>query len=765
MQNKVGKNIRKLYITTAIVSFLLVLTISLTLILALGARSTGGSGNNTGNSTGTIGTVSTEVYNGSTKLSSALSADANTAYDITVKNTSTMPVYIRARVINTNASTTGEMFTFDSKWTYAVDNYLYYSDIVAVNDSTTTLFGTAKIAGTYRFIVEALQQESAVPNVAITVGGATVSKSGNETLGTASCELIQHGLIKYQLTLSDLNSSTNTTATKTVTIQNNGKQDLNVKFRINSSEWMVQSAQVSADKNKFEWYPNAGYYEFDDKFAIGETLTITLADANKNNGVTAGATTLDLTLQDYIVAKDIYSLVDSTTLQNVGTKVKVGVNKYTVSYTDMANLAVYSYNNINKLVYVKVSGGTYTYDSAWGVFEGEATGVSGTYIAPKSCSAKLFDKYDSSGKYTIEILTAQTISTPTVKVISSTSLNGSTNYYQPATITETPTQKTTTELVLDAGTKYTTTNITDKWANLAVYSDDSSDMLVRVALSFTWGTLNGNDWTQNNDALGFNPSVFYGDGFSFNSEDQSLTYNYNLSKGKATSALLDFDSTAARTTELATMVDAINAKNQALKLTVMVEAIYALGSQLDILKIDGGQTTKSGNYYTTDELGTEGTALGDDVDYISMTQAGEIICGDVSSSKNATAFVNTLSKYVVYVTNNFPVGVRIAVALQWGTYSNGVWTSATTTAGANSTTNLDSYLYYTSSAGDVWAFDADLGGYNYKCSVPGKCATLPIFATDLSALATALNTEYTSRSDTTNKYVRVVIMAETTHKV
>ena len=754
MQNKVGKNIRKLYITTAIVSFLLVLTISLTLILALGARSTGGSGNNTGNSTGTIGTVSTEVYNGSTKLSSALSADANTAYDITVKNTSTMPVYIRARVINTNASTTGEMFTFDSKWTYAVDNYLYYSDIVAVNDSTTTLFGTAKIAGTYRFIVEALQQESAVPNVAITVGGATVSKSENETLGTASCELIQHGLIKYQLNLSDLNSSTNTTATKTVTIKNNGKQDLNVKFRINSSEWMVQSAQVSADKNKFEWYPNAGYYEFDDKFAIGETLTITLADANKNNGVTAGATTLDLTLQDYIVAKDIYSLVDSTTLQNVGTK--VGVNKYTVSYTDMANLAVYSYNNINKLVYVKVSGGTYTYDSAWGVFEGEATGVSGTYIAPKSCSAGLFATYDSSGTYTIEILTAQTISTPTVKVISSTSLNGSTSYYQPVAITETPTQKTTTDLVLTAGTSYTGTNVTSTWANLAVYSDDSSDMLVRVALSFTWGTLDGNDWTQNNDALGFNPSVFYGDGFSFNSEDQSLTYNYNLSKGKATSALLDFDSTAARTTELAKMVSAINAKKQALKLTVMVEAIYALGSQLDILKLTSSPTAINNSYYTSEAIGSN---------YTSMTQAGEIICGDVSSSASATSFVNTLSKYVVYVTNNFPVGVRIAVALQWGTYSNGVWTSATTTAGANSTTNLDSYLYYTSSAGDVWAFDADLGGYNYKCSVPGKCATLPIFATDLSALATALNTEYTSRSDTTNKYVRVVIMAETTHKV
>ncbi len=436
--------------------------------------------------------------------------------------------------------------------------------------------------------------------------------------------------------------------------------------------------------------------------------------------------------------------MNKTTLQNVGSKVTGKIGTYTVSGSDLANLAVYSYNNINKFVYVKTSGGTYTYNGSWGNFEGESTGVSGAVIAPKSCSENLFATYSTGGTYTITIQTAQTIDNPTIDVVYvSSGLNGSSNNYQAYNDSGNSAVAINKENVGSYmyATESNKSTIVSTWNKLAIKSNDSSDMLVRVSLSFAWGTYSGGTWTPNTDALGFSPSDYYGNGFSFNSEDQSLTYNYNLQKGYCTSALF----------ENLTLPDDVLSKitgTTALKLSVMVEAIYAVGSQLDILKLDTVPTT-SKSYYTSDDIGS----------YTSMTKTSGMIYGDVSSSANATTFVNGLKNYVVYVTNNFPVGVRVAVALQWGTYSKGVWTAATTDAGANSTVNLGEYL--TSN----WEFDTSLGGYNYKCSIPGKCATAPIFASDLAALATAISNEYTSRSDTTNKYVRVVIMAETTHKV
>lgn len=796
MQKNAGKNTKKLYLTTAIISFVLVLAISLTLIFTLGGRSSGGSGN--GNNSGTIGSVSTKVYNGETELNNGgLPVSTSGTYNVNVKNTSDMGVYLRARVIVIGTSN-NLMIKFGTNWTYAADNYLYYNNkvesgkfaggaILAPTSTTEdTLFkgfdtsSTTTVTGlTVRFVIEALQEEAAVPQVTVKVDSTTYVENNKVTntsattgLGMASCTLIQNGLLKYTIPVAEIASDTNKNASRTFTIANNGKQDLDVKFRIASSEWMVESVTVGSDNTrKVEWFPNAGYYQLVDKLAIGATATITLGDANKNNNIKATDTTIELTLQDYIVATDIYSLVNKTTLKNVGSKVSGKISTYTVSGSELANLAVYSYNNINKFVYVKTSGGTHEYNGSWGNFEGESTGVSGAVIAPKSCSELLYKSgsYNTSGTYTITIQTAQTIDNATISVIKATgTLNdGTTGNYKPVDNVA-GTAVATADMILEAydGNDYASLqelqqlrirkvwrqNIIKKWGNLAIKSNDSSDMLVRVSLSFAWGTYSGGTWTPNTDALGFSPSVFYGDGFSFNSEDQSLTYNYNLAKGQATSALLDFiDTTTSgttRETESFKMAQAVVEKRQALKLSVMVEAIYAVGSQLDILKLTGTPTATSGSYYTSDAIGTN---------YTSMTKTSGIITG------TASELASSLSNYVVYVTNNFPVGVRVAVALQWGKLNE---TTNTWTSSGNSTVNLGQYLSSTN-----WEFDKTLGGYNYKCSIPGKCATLSIFDYDkLTNETTGLVKAIQDASETSNYIrngdaLRVVIMAETTHKV
>ena len=773
MQKNAGKNTKKLYLTTAIISFVLVLAISLTLIFTLGGRSSGGSGN--GNNTGTIGSVSTEVYNGGTKLGSGgLSVSTSITYNVNVKNTSDFPVYLRARVIVTGTSN-NPMIKFGANWTYAADNYLYYNDKVEsgkfaggtasapANATEDTLFkgfdnGIAATNPKVRFVVEALQEEAAVPNVKVDVGttnfvnGNTINTGASETIGTASCTLIQNGLKKYAI---PLNWSTDANA-RTLKITNNGKQDLDVKFRISSvavnneetssSEWMVEGVKIGTATD-YEWFPNAGYYQLKKKLAIGENVEITFGDANKNNGIDPKQVNIDLTLQDYIVATDIYSIVDATTLKNVGEYKGNGEFEILNATEDtMKNLAIYSYNNINKFVYVKTTstGGNVTYNGTWGNFEGEDTGVSGAVIAPKSCSEKLFATATNNKTYKIKVWTAQTIDNPTINVVHVASgLNGSNNNYQAYNDSSNGAiaiSKTNAATYMYA-TESNKSTIVSKWNNLAIKSNDSSDMLVRVSLSFAWGTYSGGTWTPNTDALGFSPSDYYGNGFSFNSEDQSLTYNYNLQKGYCTSALFE---------NLALPADVLNkiTGTTALKLSVMVEAIYAVGSQLDILKLTGTPTATSGSYYTSDAIGTN---------YTSMTKTSGII------TETASEFASSLSNYVVYVTNNFPVGVRVAVALQWGKLNG---TTNTWTSSGNSTVNLGQYLSSTN-----WEFDKTLGGYNYKCSIPGKCATLSIFDYDkLTNKATGLEQAILDASETSNHIrngdaLRVVIMAETTHKV
>lgn len=749
MQKNVGKNTKKLYLLTSIIALLVVLAISLTLIFTLGARSSSGSGDKNGSNTNSTANISTEIYNGSTKITS-LSLGANATAQVNVKNTSDIAVYLRARVILTGA-TKNVYFDFGSDWVYAADNYLYYKNAVPAGQNTTQS-GTSASAGylitkingntsdvTVRFVVEALQKEAAIPSVTFNsttkIGGQSGDTAPNGGL-SASSNALQNGLIRHYLSVDALSSAT---ATKNITIENKGKQDLDVKFRIASSEWMVESGAIGSTTKNIDWDANAGYYHLVGKLAVGQTLTITLADANKNNNISAPATTVDFTLQDYVVATDVYSLVNKSTLQNVGTLVSGTTSTYTVSGSDATNLAIYSYNNVNKFVYVKVtSTSAFTFGSEWGQLEGEVTGVSGAVLKPKSISSKLFGTVTSSGTYTIKVWTAQIIDNPTVSVVKATSgLNGASNNYVASTNATASAITQTSELVLSATTSATANTIKEKWGNLAVKSGDTSEMLVRVSLSFSWGTLSGQTWTASNDELGFSPSAFYGNGFSFNSEDQSLTYNYNLACGACSSALLEFDND---TTELATMVSKINEKNSALKLTIMVEAIYAVGSQLDIWRLESTPTA-SGNYYTTEAIG---------INYISMTKVSGIISG------TASELADDLSNYVVYATNNFPVGIRVAVALQWGTYSNGTWTPATS---ANSSVNIGEYLT------DKWTWDDELGGYNYVCSIPGKCATLAIFdSTKLAGLATELSdSEETSAHS--GEVLRVVIMAETTHKI
>ncbi len=321
MQKNVGKNTKKLYFTTAIISFVLVLAISLTLIFTLGARSSGGSGN--GNNSGTIGSVSTKVYNNTTELDSGglPSVSTENSYNVNVKNTSDIGVYLRARVIV--IGTTNPMIKFGTNWTYAADNYLYYNYKVASGQyagGTTsapteatedTLFKgfdtTATTTNlTVHFVVEALQEEAAVPKVDVSVDNTKYvensdvkDSSATTGLGEASCTLIQNGLLKYTIPVAEIASDTNKKATSKFVIVNNGKQDLDVKFRIASSEWMVESVTVGDDATRqVEWFPNAGYYQLVDKLAIGATATFTLGDANKNNNIKATATTIELTLQD-----------------------------------------------------------------------------------------------------------------------------------------------------------------------------------------------------------------------------------------------------------------------------------------------------------------------------------------------------------------------------------------------------------------------------------------------------------------------------------
>ena len=744
----------KFYISMFIV-FTIIIAITLSLYFTVGAGRQS-SGNTNGSSSGEIEKLSTEVYVNGSKASSAItgtpSSFANSAKPITIKNTSSVPVYIRAKIsiaywtgsaINNNVSTNGMYITFDdTKWTYSADNYLYYKDVVASGNSTTSLLNSIVNYTTNSnvrvwVVAEAIQQESAVPNVSISGVGSSVTSS------------FSNGLINKGYKLNSLASET---SSNNITISNTGKQDLNVKLRIASSEFKVSSVKINSTAVNFDSDENSDYVNVLDKLPVGQICVITLVDANKNNGIIAGynlagqnvGSVIEFILQDYYVANDFYSVVNGTTLQNYTSSNGV----FTVPQAEVTNAKVYSYNNVPKYAYVQIMNNvTATFASnGWGIIEGTQTAISSSAILPKSTSNVLFA--NASGSVQLKIWSAIPVQTPTISLVQYASLNGASAYYVPLDVTsKSVTAKTAVNLYKNlTSANITTSDITSLWGNLAIKSSDFSDLLVRVALSFTWGSYSSNTWTADTTQpnLGFDPAVFYGDGFAYNSEDESLTYSYNLPKNHTTSAILDFNSTTERTTALANMVTAINTAKESstgkmLKLTVMVEAIYAEGSQLDVF--DMSSATK----ITTDDF------------YLNVKNATSIVDNHILITVANPSSVSSLdwSKYSVYAKNNFPIGLRVSVALQWGTASGSTWTPSTTNP--ISSINLDDYIDKT-----YWIFDAEVGGYKYHCTLPGKSATKGIFKSDLSGLASAIKTESANHS---GEIVRLVIMVETTHKI
>ena len=743
MHNNTSKTM-KFYLSIFIV-FALILAITFSLYFTVGAGRQS-SGNTDSSSTGGVEKLSTEVYVNGSKASSAITGTPSSfaSKPITIKNTSNVPVYIRAKVsiiYDSGASTSGMYITFEDEWTYSADNYLYYKDVVASGSSTTSLLNsivnyTTDTNVRVWVVAEAIQQEAAVPNVSITGVGDPVDSS------------FSNGLLNKGYKLNSLTSETDS---DDITIVNTGKQDLDVKLRIASSEYTISAVEINSVEVDFVRDENSGYFNVLAKLPVSQNCVITLVDANKNNGIIAGYNTagtsvgsvIEFILQDYVVANDFYSIVDGTTLQNYASTNGV----YELTSAQATNAKVYSYNNVPKYAYVQIMNNqTATFASnGWGFIEGTQTAVSSSAILPKSTSSVLFTS--ASGNVQLKVWSAIPVQSPTISLVQYGSLNDASEYYVPLDVSSVSvTQKATASLYKNlTSTNITTSDITSLWGNLAIKSSDFSDLLVRVALSFTWGSYANDTWTADatQPSLGFDPSVFYGDGFAYNSEDESLTYSYNLPKNHATSAILDFNSTTERTTALASMASAINSAKanstgKMLKLTVMVEAVYAEGSQLDVYDMTNSTKITTDDFY----LNVKGaTSLVDSQTLITVT--------------NLTSVTLDWSKYSVYATNNFPIGLRVSVALQWGTASGNTWTPSTTNP--ISTINLDDYIDKT-----YWNFDAELGGYKYHCSLPGKAATKGIFKSDLSALASAIKTESASHS---GEIVRLVIMVETTHKI
>ena len=383
--------------------------------------------------------------------------------------------------------------------------------------------------------------------------------------------------------------------------------------------------------------------------------------------------------------------------------------------------------------------------AGWGKLEGELTAVSADPIAPKSFSPALFDSSWANsltaGTITIKVWTAIPVQSPTISVVRQT---GTSDYSQPIAADESA-ALTGGNLVLDnANATYAgITNATTGWANLRIRSTDYSDLLVRVSLGLSWGTYDNTSgtWTTHaNSALDLSP--FYGDGFSYNSGDGSLTYNYNLSKDRATSPILEFPATD--TTNFSSALEDERDANQgySLKLTIMVEAVYAEGSQLDVIKFDGAVSgVDLGNYYVYLS------------NYTSMVKSQEIITYNPDGTDDLD-----WNNYLIYATNNFPIGARVSVAIQWGTVTDSNNWQASDTL---SEIVLDDYIDK-----DYWEFDTELGGYNYKYSIPGKSATKPLFSTaGLSALKKAIDNEHSENTSLSEKVARLVVMVETTHKI
>lgn len=740
------KNATKLYITL-LAFFVVVVALTLTLYFTLGAgRNSDGTGN--GDSNGTVESLTTAVLNGSSTLSSSsslsfsLNSNGTTTPGsaITIKNMSkNLPIYVRAQVVlamSDGSTTAGMYITSGDGWTYASDNYLYYRDALATNAITSKVIDAIHYPTSYSgksvkasFIVEAIQEEAGNPNVAFS--GVTVSNSSN----------FSNGMLNKTASLTALASKTDT---KTLSIANNGKQDLDVKLRMASSKWTVSQAKIGSTSKTIERDDNSGYYHILEKLPIGSTLTLILADADKNNSIVAPSTTIEFILQDYAVANDFYSLVDGN-MQNLN----IPNETKTISKTNASGLKVYSYNNLPKYVYVQTATSNNSqvqYADGWGFDQGGQIAISSTPIAPKSYSGALFDSTWLNGlasgvTLTIKVWSADTVVSPTVQIIKGASVTD-TEFCEPVATSSGTTitsSNSLTNLMIDLSSvtnaSSLSTTLKNTWGNLRIKGNDFSDLLVRASISFVWGTNASGSWVPDEaqPALGFDPSIIYGAGFSYNSEDESLAYAYNLPKGYVTSPMLDF---SANGTIVAQAL--LNAKesstNDKLKLNIMIEAVYAEGSQLDVLDMSSATKVTTSNFYALINGAT------------SMVDGQKM----VTYAKNGTINWNN---YSIYIKNNFPVGVRVSLAIEYGSLSGSTWTPATESVSA---INLSDYIDSSN-----WVFDADLGGYKYNSSLPGKCATLPLFTTSgLSSLKTAIDAEIGS-----NSHARLVIMVESTHRV
>ncbi len=743
------KNATKLYITM-VIAILLAVALTLSLYFTLGSRSN--SGRQNGSNDATVSQIQPTVNWNDSDQSLTLDEGGTTlgtSEQITIGTSNTnIPVYIRASLVitATSGSTQGMYIESGAGWTYAADNYLYYSGLIGGmgNKTATTALITAikGYAGeptiSIQVIAEVIQQEAAQPNVKI---------SGNAINGGAITSAFPSYGVKSET--YKMNALTNETASNTAKIENNGRLDLNVRVRLSSSEWTIDSAQVGAETRTVERDANSGYYLISGKLAVGETLTLTFIDANRNNDIVAGtgepAETVSFLFQDYAVAYEPYAVVNGNG-QNYAAENGV----VTLTSAQVADARIYSYNNVNKFVYVQAvivgsTNETVDFNAAgWGKLEGELTAVSAEPIAPKSYSQNIFDSTWASGlvaetQVQIKVWTAIPVQSPTISVVRQT---GTSDYSQPIAADESA-ALTGGNLVLDnANATYAgITNATTGWANLRIRSKDYSDLLVRVSLGLSWGTYvdTSGTWTTHaNSALDLSP--FYGDGFSYNSGDGSLTYSYNLSKDRATSPILEFPATD--TTNFSSALDDERDANQgySLKLTIMVEAIYAEGSQLDVIKFNGAVSgVDLGNYYVYLS------------NYTSMVQTQGII----TYTPNGTL---DWDKYLIYATNNFPIGARVSVAIQWGTVTDSNNWQASDTL---SEIVLDDYIDK-----DYWEFDTELGGYNYKYSIPGKSATKPLFSTaGLLALKTAIDNEFSKNTSLSENVARLVVMVETTHKI
>ena len=128
-----------------------------------------------------------------------------------------------------------------------------------------------------------------------------------------------------------------------------------------------------------------------------------------------------------------------------------------------------------------------------------------------------------------------------------------------------------------------------------------------------------------------------------------------------------------------------------------------------------------------------------------MVETGE----KITYTANSTTL--DWNKYLVYVKNNFPLGVKVSLALQWGTLDGTTWTPDA--KNPHSTINIYEYI------SSDWTFNADIGGAEYNYSVPGNAATQPLFdSTGLSQLKSAINNEASGRTT-----VRLVVIVGTTH--